>query len=177
MSLPLILECAVHFQRRGRGGPRDIKLGPEPIRPAPPPGRVPRVSRFMALALRFEAHLRTGHVRTYSALARLGRVSRPRISQILNLLNLAPDIQEAILLLPRIERGRDAIILRALQPIASTLNWHKQRRLWAELRARVEAASPRAERPLAAANGQESSLANLSHRNAGQTARNLDALA
>ena len=141
MNLPLILECAVHFHRRGRGGRREIQLGPEPVRPAPPPGRVPRVSRFMGLALRFDEYLRTGHVRTYSALARLGRVSRPRISQILNLLNLAPDIQEALLLLPRIERGRDAIILRALQPIASTPAWHHQRRLWAELRTRADAAS------------------------------------
>jgi hypothetical protein len=127
----------------------------------------------MALAIRFGEYLRTGQVRNYGALAQFGRVSRPRISQIMNLLNLAPDIQEALLLMPRTESGRDAIILRALQPIASTPDWQKQRRLWAELRARVEAASPRAERPLAAANGQESSLANLSHRNAGQTARNL----
>jgi hypothetical protein len=80
-------------------------------------------------------------VGSYADLARRGRVSRPRISQILNLLNLAPDIQEALLLLPRIERGRDALILRALQPIASTPNWHHQRRLWAELQTRADAAS------------------------------------
>ncbi len=79
---------------------------------------------------------------SYAELARLGRVSRPRISQILNLLNLAPDIQEALLLLPRIERGRDAIILRALQPVASTPDWHQQRRLWAALQTRAEAARP-----------------------------------
>jgi hypothetical protein len=48
-------------------------------------------------------------------------------------LNLAPDLQEAILFQPRIERGRDAIILRDLQPIASILDWRKQRVLWKQL--------------------------------------------
>ena len=52
----------------------------------------------------------------------------------MNLLNLAPDIQEAVLHLPRVERGRAAVILAQLQPIASTPDWAKQRRMWAELR-------------------------------------------
>ncbi|HEV3259432.1 MAG TPA: hypothetical protein VG013_21375 [Gemmataceae bacterium] len=145
MNPPATIECAIHFRRRGRG--RAIELGPQPVRPARPPGRVPRVSRFMALAIRFGEYLGTGQVGSYRELAQLGRVSRPRISQIMNLLNLAPDLQEALLLMPRTERGRDAIILRALQPLASTPVWHKQRRLWVALRDRAEAASPRAERP------------------------------
>src|SRR5262249_7856992 len=56
-----------------------------------------------------------------------------RVSQVMNLLNLAPDIQEALLFLPRTERGRAPIILAQLQPIASTPDWKKQRRLWGEL--------------------------------------------
>jgi hypothetical protein len=48
----------------------------------------------------------------------------------MNLVNLAPEIQEALLDLPRTERGRDPIILRDLQAIASTVDWCKQRRLW-----------------------------------------------
>jgi hypothetical protein len=51
----------------------------------------------------------------------------------MNLVNLAPDIQEAILFLPRTEHGCDPIHLRLLQPIASTIDWKKQRRLWKEL--------------------------------------------
>jgi len=46
---------------------------------------------------------------------------------------LAPDIQEALLFLPRTESGRDRIILADLQPIASTPDWRRQRRLWARL--------------------------------------------
>jgi hypothetical protein len=51
----------------------------------------------------------------------------------MNLLNLAPDIQEAILFLPRTVRGRDPLIVRELQPIASIPDWRKQRVLWQQL--------------------------------------------
>jgi hypothetical protein len=72
-------------------------------------------------------------IESYTEIGRLGHVTRARVSQIMNLLNLAPDIQEAILDLPRIETGRAPIILAQLQPIASTLDWRKQRRMWADL--------------------------------------------
>ena len=55
----------------------------------------------------------------------------------MNLVNLAPDIQEAILFLPRTLRGRDPIILWDLQPITSTLDWRKQRWKWQELQGRL----------------------------------------
>jgi hypothetical protein len=84
----------------------------------------------MALALRFEQLLCEGHITSYAELARLGHVTQARISQIMGLLHLAPDIQEAILFLPRTERGRDPIILRDLQPIAAVLDWQRQRKLW-----------------------------------------------
>jgi hypothetical protein len=96
-------------------------------------GGVPRVARLMALALRFETLIREGRVVDYSDLARLGHVSRARLTQIMNLLLLAPDIQEAILFMPPRRRGRDPIRLARLQPIALTWNWTKQRRLWKAL--------------------------------------------
>lgn len=97
------------------------------------PGNLPRVSKLMALAIRFDGLVHRGEVRDYADLARLGYVTRARITQIMNLLNLAPDIQEALLDLPRIETGRAPIILAQLQPIASTHDWRKQRRMWQEL--------------------------------------------
>ena len=132
MSTPLTVERRVEFRRlaKGRKQMQDVPATPRPV---VPPGRVPRVSRWMALALRFEQLLREGHVACYAELARLGHVTHARISQIMNLLNLAPDIQEAILFLPRTQRGRDPIILRDLQPIAAVLDWRQQRRIWAEL--------------------------------------------
>jgi len=97
-------------------------------------GRVPRVARLLALALRFEQLVHQGRVKDYSSLARLGHVSRARLSQIMNLLLLAPDIQEGILFLPRIRKGRDPIRMAHLQPIALTWDWKKQRQLWAVLK-------------------------------------------
>jgi hypothetical protein len=90
----------------------------------------------MALALRFDQLVREGAVASYAELARLGHVTPARVSQVMNLLCLAPDIQEQILFLPRTEQGRDPVILHQLQPIAQTLDWKKQRRLWYDLVAR-----------------------------------------
>jgi hypothetical protein len=95
----------------------------------------------MALAIRFSQLLREGVVADYAALARLGHVSRARVTQMMNLLCLAPDLQEALLFLPRTEHGRDPIILRNLQPIAAALDWREQRRLWAQRQPDVAAAS------------------------------------
>jgi hypothetical protein len=52
----------------------------------------------------------------------------------MNLLLLAPDIQEQLLFLSRVEQGRDPIHLRQLQPIAVVSDWRKQRGMWAQLR-------------------------------------------
>jgi hypothetical protein len=87
----------------------------------------------MALAIRFESLLRDGHVKDYAELARLGHVTPARVSQVMSLLYLAPDLQEAILFLPRTERGRAPIILRQLLPLTLVLDWRKQRQRWAEL--------------------------------------------
>ena len=135
MTMPMTFECDVHFRRRGRGSRRQLETGKELEQPAREPGRIPRVARLMALAIRFEGYLLAGEVYDYAELADLGHVSRARISQIMNLLNLAPDLQEALLFLPRTVRGDDAIIMRHLQPIASVLDWRKQRVLWKHLMA------------------------------------------
>jgi hypothetical protein len=132
MTTSLSVECSVHFRPQERGR-KAILPGPKPKAPAVPPGRVPRVARLLALAHRFEQLIRDGIVRDYAELARLGHVTRARMSQIMNLLNLAPDIQEALLDLVRTEKGRDAIHLRQLQPIAGTVEWRRQRRLWKDL--------------------------------------------
>jgi hypothetical protein len=129
MKKPLTIECQIHFQHRGRGSRKTLHVGDAP---APPTvtGRVPRVARLMALAIRFDRFIRDGVVGDYAELARLGHVTRARVTQIMNLLMLAPDIQEELLFLPRVERGHDPIHLRQLQPIALTPDWRKQRRMW-----------------------------------------------
>jgi hypothetical protein len=131
----LTIERDFHWDRRGHGARKELQLGPQPLRLLPA-GRVPRVARLMALALHFEDQVRSGAIRNYAELAELGHVSRARISQIMNLLNFAPDLQEALLFLPRTEHGRDAMHLAQLQPIASTTEWRRQRALWQKLTAR-----------------------------------------
>jgi hypothetical protein len=126
----LSIECDVHFTKHGRGR-KELESGAEP--PAPTPGRLPRVARLLALAHRLERLVRTGVVKDYAEAARLGHVTRARISQIMSLLYLAPDIQEMILFLPRIERGGDPVVLHELLPIAAAPDWAKQRRLWRRL--------------------------------------------
>jgi hypothetical protein len=120
--------------RGGKGSQRLVAT--RSVTPLPlAPGRVPRIARLLALAHKFEGLLRQGIVRDYVTLARLGHVSRARITQILNLLHLAPDIQEEILFLPQTVHGRDPIRMHHLQPIAQTLEWPRQRALWRKLRA------------------------------------------
>jgi len=87
----------------------------------------------MALAIRFDGLLREGAVTDQAEFARLGHVSRARVTQIMNLLHLAPDIQEAILFLPPVVEGRDPISERDLRPIAAEVDWGRQRGKWESL--------------------------------------------
>ena len=66
----LTIECEVHFQARSRGR-KELEVGALPSPSTATPGRVPRVSRLLALAHRLERLLRTGIVKDY--LARLSR--------------------------------------------------------------------------------------------------------
>jgi hypothetical protein len=91
------------------------------------PARLPRITRLMALAIKFQDMISRGEVRDYADLARLGYVTRARVTQIMNLLNLAPNIQEEIL---SHQGGVPAIQERHLRPVTSQVLWKDQRRLW-----------------------------------------------
>jgi hypothetical protein len=91
MSQAMTIERDVHFRRYGRGSPRHLEPGERPQPLARVAGRIPRIARLMALAIRFEEQVRQGVLASYAELAALGHVSRARVSQIMNLVNLAPD--------------------------------------------------------------------------------------
>ena len=91
----------------------------------PHSGRPPRIACLLALAHRFEELVRSGAVKDYAELARLSHVTRARVSQIMNLLNLAPEIQEYLLWLPS-ECGRE-VTERELRRIAGEVRWDRQR--------------------------------------------------
>jgi hypothetical protein len=86
----------------------------------------------MALAHHLEELVVSGQVRDYAELARLGHVSRARITQIMNLLLLAPDIQEEILFLPKTTKRHDRMKLKHLQAVALERDWGRQREQWAK---------------------------------------------
>ncbi len=100
------------------------------------PGRVPRIARLMALAIHFDRLIRKGRVTDQSELAQLAHVTQPRMTQLMNLCHLAPDIQEALLHLPPVVSGRAWITERDLRPIAAEVDWQAQRALWGQLKSR-----------------------------------------
>jgi hypothetical protein len=87
---------------------------------------IPRIARLMALAIRFQGLLRDKTIRDYAELASLGQVTRARMTQIMKLLDLAPDIQEKILFLPSVKGLNE----RNLRPIVSRIDWNEQRRMF-----------------------------------------------
>lgn len=105
-------------------------------------GRVPRVARLMALAIRFDQFLRDGVVPNQTELARLAQVTQPRMTQIMNLLHLAPDIQAAILDLPATHEGRDVVTERDLRPVVRHAFWSDQRRVWRPITLTLRTAKP-----------------------------------
>ena len=99
-----------------------------------PTGRVPRVVRLLAMAHRIDGMIRNGELRDLADAARAYDVTRARMTQIMNLLLLAPAIQEAILELTPVANGRDPISERTLRQIVAEADWNKQRALWNRVR-------------------------------------------
>jgi hypothetical protein len=126
MTRGITVKTKVHFGR----GPESRKEMRRGNRPDAPRGHVPRVAKLMALAIKFEQMVRDCEVTDYAELARLGHVTRARMTRIMNLLHLAPDIQEALLFLPPVEKGRDPVTERDLRAIVAQADWTKQRQIW-----------------------------------------------
>jgi len=113
-------------------------------RPPPPPPRSPKekgklqtATVRLARAHRLQRLIEQKKPATYRELAKMMRLTRPRITQLLDLLFLAPDIQERILYLPRTPNGRGPLTERDLQIIAAEPLWAAQRKLLADLEAGV----------------------------------------
>ena len=125
MNAPVTMTWNVRFQN-GTKGQRKIRTGPSPNATCSLVGRVPRISRLMALAIKMDGLVRSGAVKDYAELARVGMVSRARVTQIMNLNLLAPSIQEELLFLPRTVRGRDGSTMREVLGITKILDWLRQ---------------------------------------------------
>ena len=126
------LEVSFTFQPRNKRG--NVNPQSDSRRGSTGKGNIPRVAKLLALAVRFEKLVKRGDIQDYADLARLGYVTRARITQIMNLLNLAPDIQEDILFLPNTTKGRDPILEKDMRPVAAVPHWSRQRKMWAQMR-------------------------------------------
>jgi len=134
MKRGLTVTKQVHFGH-GRGRRKVMKEGEAPK--AESLGCIPRVSRLMALAIHMQELVDKNEVVDYADLARLAHVSRARITQVMNLLHFAPDVQEEILFLPPTDGRRAPIRERMLRPIAAVPDWRKQCKMWKELKSEV----------------------------------------
>jgi hypothetical protein len=106
MNTSVVIRGTLSLPRRRRGQQSDAgEPSPNPAASA----RIPRIARLMALARHVDELVRSGTVASYASVARLGRVSRARLSQIIGLLNLAPDLQE---------QGNEGDVQELLQPLA-----------------------------------------------------------
>ena len=63
----------------------------------------------MTLAIQCDQLIRDGVIKNQSELAHYANITTARMTHIMWLTNLAPEIQEAILFLPRVESGSDTV--------------------------------------------------------------------
>ncbi len=95
--------------------------------------KIQRITRLMALAVRFDEMIRSGEANDMIDLARRAKVSQPRMSQIMALNLLAPDIQHALLTLPPQGKGKPFLHEKRLRPVTAIVDWSDQRTAWADL--------------------------------------------
>ena len=131
MSKPVSVDFQFSIKQRGRGAKKRIVEGAAQSDESKPAlERIPRISRYMALAIHFEDLIRQGVVTDYADLARLGHVTRARVTQIMNLRLLAPEIQEDLLFFEQQNRRNESIQLKSMQSLVADCSWESQREQW-----------------------------------------------
>ena len=86
---------------------------------------------MLALAHRIERSIASGEFADRATAARRLGLTRARVTQLCDLLLLAPDIQEEVLHLESVG-GREPLSERALRPLVKELGWERQRAIWSE---------------------------------------------
>ena len=112
------IKAKVHFEHKKKG--RKALVKGEAKVEIERPKAIPRVAKLMALAIKLDDMIRQGLVKDHAEIARLGQVSRARVSQVMGLLNLAAGIQEAALC------NSNGITERQLRSACSVNCWKQQ---------------------------------------------------
>lgn len=94
-------------------------------REPPKAPQTPKVVELLRTAQEWRRQIDAGEVENQAAIARREGITRARVTQVMGLLRLAPEIQEHVLSLPDMVR-RSAITERALRPIARKESYEKQ---------------------------------------------------
>jgi hypothetical protein len=137
MSKPVSVDFQFSIKQRGRGAKKRIVEGAfQSDESKPVLERIPRISRYMAIAIHFEDLIRQGVVADYADLARLGHVTRARVTQIMNLRLLAPEIQEELLQRSMDTYEGNSVSLKELQELSMESSWAIQRKNWVNSRRR-----------------------------------------
>jgi len=118
----------IEFKSGKRTAKKIVEAGQSQV--PPPQGRLPRITKMMALAIRLDHLIKSGQITDQAELARVGHVSRARLTQIMDLNLLAPDIQEEILALPLVPSGKDKMLEKELRRIVFVFSWRTQREMW-----------------------------------------------
>ena len=129
-SAPRVIVGTLHRERTVR-----VRLKKTPTPPKPPRlvvRRPAKVARLLALAHHIERAITAGTFADAADIARRLGFTRARLSQLLNLLHLAPDIQEAVLLTEAVD-GREPLSEHILRPLCVRPDWAQQRAAWASL--------------------------------------------
>lgn len=113
---------------------RSAALSKTPPPPKPAPVRRPaHVARQLALAHHLQRAIERGLVADQAALARKLGLTRARGSQLFDLLMLAADLQEQVLVLEAVD-GAEPMAERTLRAMAHAGTWAEQRAAWGHLR-------------------------------------------
>ena len=121
------VRCSLRPKARARNVNGNTTNSPEMVAALSDPGKLPRITHTLAQAILFEDLLARGEAADHADLARLGGITRERVSQVMKLLWLAPDIQEEILRLPPALPGQSSITVPDVNAVADEVLWEDQR--------------------------------------------------
>lgn len=128
-STALSMEYKVDFNNGD--GKRKPKKEPAASKATTP--QIPRITKLLALAHHLQELLDQGVVKDYADIARLSGLSRARVTQIMNLTLLAPEIQEEVL--SPYTTTSSLLKKQNLRMLLKTAVWKEQIKLWQNFKA------------------------------------------
>jgi len=111
---------------RFRAPPNRVVRSDPPAKPARIP-KTPRVVELLRKAIEWKGHLESRKMASQAVIARQEGITRARVTQVMGMLRLAPDIQEKILTSPHSLHGRP-VTERMLRPIGAIADHRDQLR-------------------------------------------------